>query len=191
MYNEDKKLLTEIAAGREQAFRHLFNKYHQRVGSYIVQITGSRELAEEVVQDVFLKLWMNRSTLETVNNIDAYLFVLAKNHALNYLRKLARELKQQEKWKKDPSAAPAADDLPENAYYRQLDEAIDQLPPQQKKVYLLSRHQRLKYAEIAQELNLSRETVKSYLRIATASITAYMTQNSDVIVLFLVFLIFF
>lgn len=191
MYNEDKNLLAEIAAGKESAFRRLFDKYHQRVGSYIVQITNSRELAEEVVQDVFLKLWIHRSALEEVNNIDAYLFVLAKNHALNYLRKLTRELKLREQWKKDQPATPAADDLPENRYYRHLDEAIDQLPPQQKKVYLLSRHQRLKYAEIAQELNLSRETVKSYLRIATASITAYMSQNSDVIVSFLIFLIFF
>lgn len=191
MYIEDKNLLAEIAAGDEKAFRQLFNKYHQRVGSHIVQITNSQQLAEEVVQDVFLKLWLNRSTIEEVKNIDAYLFVLAKNHALNYLKKLNQELKQQMQWKREQSSASAVENQQDTFYYRQLDEAIDQLPPQQKKVYLLSRHQRLKYAEIAQELNLSRETVKSYLQIATASITDYMSQHSHGIISFLIFLIFF
>lgn len=177
MYDSEKKLLMEVAAGNENAFRQLFYQYHEQLGRYIFHITHSHELTEEIVQDIFLKIWMNNEALAEIKNFKAYLFVLSKNHTLNYLRKLAKELSQKRKWEEDFLSIQFLDNVPENTYYRLLDEAIDRLPPQQQKVYLLSRHQRLKHAEIADQLNISKETVKSYLKIATASITAYITSN--------------
>lgn len=192
---KERELLIEVASGNEYAFRQLFMMYHQQLGVHMLRLTNTAELAEEVVQDVFLKIWLSRETLAGVDNFKAYLFVISKNHALNCLKKLAKErvLIQQLEDNNTESfiTEPADTDL----YYNLLDEAIDQLPPQQQKVYLLNRHGRLKYAEIADQLELSRETVKKYLQIATVSITEYVHEHLEVSTLLLitlkVFFIFF
>ncbi|MDR6944342.1 RNA polymerase sigma factor [Mucilaginibacter pocheonensis] len=191
----ERELLIQVASGNEHAFRQLFIAYHQQLGVHMLRITNIPELAEEVVQDVFVKIWLTRETLVGVDNFKAYLFVISKNHALNCLKKLAKErvlIKQLEDSRAD-AVVPEVGGT--NMYYNLLDEAIDQLPPQQQKVYLLSRHSRLKYTEIADQLELSRETVKKYLQMATASITEYVHEHLEVMALLLIavksFLIFF
>ncbi|WP_184549684.1 RNA polymerase sigma factor [Mucilaginibacter sp. FT3.2] len=186
-HHHDKDLLLKVAEGDEHAFRRLFIAHHQQLGVHICRITNSVELAEEVVQDVFLKIWMTRETLRNVDNFKAYLFVISKNHALNCLKKLAKE-KVQIKKLEQASVGLIIPETQDNLYYNLLDEAIDHLPTQQQKVYLLSRHNRLKYAEIADQLKLSRETVKKYLQIATISITDYVRTHLDVYLIVLIYL---
>ena len=190
LYSE-KDLLIKVSAGDEDAFRQLFLKYHQQLGIHIFRITNSVDIAEEIVQDVFLKIWMSRETLVRVRNFKAYLFVISKNHTLNCLRKLSRERIHKEEWEDSSVKILTSESDSSNIYYCLLDEAIDQLPPQQQKVYLLSRHERLRYTEIANRLNLSCETVKKYLQIATASITAYVKTNSEAAIILLILLTFF
>lgn len=180
----EHELLERVALGDENAFRTLFNAYHHQLGAYIFRVTDSAELAEEVVQDVFLKIWMNRETLASVKSFKAYLYVVSKNHALNCLRKIIKERNQQVAWDENTiNAIPVTDDEQQNKYYSLLDQAVNQLPAQQQKVYLLSRHEHLKYVEIAEKLDISRETVKKYIQIAVASITAYVQANSDLTML--------
>lgn len=187
----EKELLLKVANGDEHAFSELFNTHHQLLGTHIYRITDSVELAEEVVQDVFLKIWMSRETLTTVQNFRAYLFVISKNHALNCLRKVAKERTHQ-KFIEENALSVTSDDNPGlEGYYSLLDEAIDHLPPQQQKVYLLSRHNRLKYDEIARQMGLSRETVKKYLQGATHSITSFVQSNIDVSAMIILISTFF
>jgi RNA polymerase sigma-70 factor (ECF subfamily) len=192
--HHENELLLRVAAGDEHAFRLLFTAYHQQLGTHIYRITNSAELAEEVVQDVFLKIWMTRETLSTIEDFKAYLFVISKNYALNCLKKLAKERIQIKQLEQSSIGLLNTDQDP-SIYYNLLDEAIDHLPPQQQKVYLLSRHNRLKYAEIADQLKLSRETVKKYLQIATTSITDYVRTHLEVFTAILItiktFLFFF
>nr|WP_295921910.1 sigma-70 family RNA polymerase sigma factor [uncultured Dyadobacter sp.] len=174
----EQELLHDLSKGDERAFRTIFTRYADVLGKHILRITRSQELAEEVVQDVFLKIWLKREELTEVRDFRAYLFVLSRNYAINYLKKTAKALL-------DGQAADrvAVEDIDvsehehDDDYYALIDEAIDRLPPQQQKVYLLSRHERLKYNEIASRLNLSRETVKKYLQIATESVTAYVRKG--------------
>jgi RNA polymerase sigma-70 factor (family 1) len=187
----EKELLLQVARGDEHAFSELFNTYHQYLGAHIYRITDSVELAEEVVQDTFLKIWLNRKTLSSIKNFKAYMFVISKNHALNCLRKLAKERIAQKSIEDNTAALDIADLVDNNDYYNLLDEAIDHLPPQQQKVYLLSRHDRLKYDEIANKMGLSRETVKKYLQVATLSITNFLQSNSNIMPLILVWILFF
>ncbi|MFA6083201.1 RNA polymerase sigma factor [Mucilaginibacter sp.] len=187
----EKELLLQVASGDEHAFSELFNTYHQHLGTHIYRITDSVELAEEVVQDAFLKIWLNRKALTSVKNFKAYLFVISKNHALNCLRKLAKERIAQKSIEDNEVALETANIIDNNDYYNLLDKAIDHLPPQQQKVYLLSRHDRLKYDEIANKMGLSRETVKKYLQVATLSITNFLQSNSNVMPLILLSILFF
>jgi RNA polymerase sigma-70 factor (family 1) len=187
--NEENKLLHLIANGDEKAFGVVFKRYNDLLGSHIFRITNSHELAQEVVQDIFLKIWLNRTELIHIQNFKAYLYVLSKNHALNCLKRVAMErviitnLSPKEDLQQDEVAE-------ENEKYLLFDEAIDQLPPQQRKVYLMSRHERLRYAEIASRLNISTETVKKYLQIATESISSYVRKKHIVSVLSLMDFLF-
>lgn len=190
LYSEED-LLIKVSEGDEDAFRQLFLQYHQQLGSHIFRITDSIDIAEEIVQDVFLKIWVTREALARVRNFKAYLFVVSKNHTLNCLRKLSRERIHKKNWEESSLKLLSSENDIHDKYYSLLDKAIDQLPPQQQKVYLLSRHERLRYAEIANRLNLSCETVKKYLKIATASITEYVKTNSKAAVVLLLILIFF
>ena len=170
----EKDLLVKVANGDEESFRRLFMKHHQMLGSHIYRLTNSLDLAEEIVQDVFLKIWLSRETLAEVDNIKGYLFVVSKNHTLNCMRKLSKERMcirmSEESFVQDCNGS----DAPSDIYHSLLDEAINRLPVQQQKVYLLSRHERLRYTEVAIRLKISKETVKKYLQIATASITEYV-----------------
>ncbi len=173
----DSDQLIMVAAGNELAFKKLFLKYHQQLGTHIFRITNSMDLAEEIVQDVFLKIWMNREALSEVHNFNAYLFVISKNHTLNCLRKLSRERHHLNICEENYTMSLTADNGDLNSYHNILDQAIDRLPPQQQRVYLLSRHERLRYAEVANRMNISHESVKKYLKIANASIIAFVKTN--------------
>ncbi|TWR26854.1 sigma-70 family RNA polymerase sigma factor [Mucilaginibacter achroorhodeus] len=176
----EKELLLEVARGSEHAFSTLFTAYSGRLGNHIYRITESIELAEEVVQDVFLKIWLNREALIGIDSFKSYLYVLSKNHALNCLRKVAKERIQQKALEVNAIDLVSEDNTDKNSYYELLDKAIDHLPPQQQKVYLLSRHKRLKYDEIAAQMGLSRETVKKYLQGATHSITSFVQSCGNI-----------
>ena len=181
--NDEKKILQLVAFGDERAFRVLFNQYHHKLGAYIFHIIKSEELAQEVVQDVFLKIWTNRTSLAGIVNFQAYLYVISKNHALNSLKKIAHEKALTTHLDVLTFETQTEESGEDNERYILVDEAIDQLPQQQKIVYLLSRHERLQYAEIASRLNLSRETVKKYLQISTESITCYIRKKLTISIL--------
>ncbi|WP_454803003.1 RNA polymerase sigma factor [Mucilaginibacter phyllosphaerae] len=187
----EKELLLRVSYGDEIAFSELFKAHHQRLGTHIYRITDSVELAEEIVQDVFLKIWINRKALKTVQNFGAYLFILSKNHALNCLRQLAKERMRQKAIEENVVPILEEQATQNDNYYALLDKAIDHLPPQQQKVYLLSRHKRLKYDEIAHQMGLSRETVKKYLQGATHSITSYVQAHIDILAIVTLAIIFF
>ena len=89
--HRESEILQRVSQGDERAFAALFNHYHQRLGLHIYKITHSADLAEEVVQDVFLKIWLHRELLDGVENFPVYLYVIYKNAALNCLKKTATE----------------------------------------------------------------------------------------------------
>lgn len=181
LHNETVVLL-QVAQGDEQAFRALFGAYHQQLAAHVYRLTESAELAEEIVQDVFLKIWMSREALAEIKHFHAYLFVVSKHQALNALRKIARERARQRAWAMNAAVTDAVEE-DNHPFYNLIDAAIGQLPPQQQRVYLLSRHEQLRYREIAGQMGISAETVKKYMQLAIASISAYVRDNIDAFLL--------
>jgi RNA polymerase sigma-70 factor (ECF subfamily) len=185
----ERNELLKVSKGDEMAYNRLYYRYHQQLGKHVFRITNSMDLAEEIVQDVFLKIWLNREVLAGVQNFKAYLFVVSKNHTLNCLRKLSVERQHFNKIEESYTSLLVDSNSDSNEYYTILDEAINRLPPQQQKVYLLSRHERLRYAEVANRMNISSESVKKYLQIATFSITNYILTNFHILLIFSIFFI--
>lgn len=173
---DERALLLEVAAGSEAAFAALVKQYASLLYGYILKLTRDEAAAEDVVQEIFTQLWLTRETLVEVRHFRAFLFVISRNHALKALKRIDQEYAHREEWGR-------LNTIPEEhndgiAFYLGLvEQAIMQLSPQQKKVWILSRRQGLKYNEIAQEMNISRETVKKYLQHATASIVTYLKSH--------------
>lgn len=179
LLDREQELLLEIASGNEVAFRELFQAYRKKLFSYLFKMTASREMAEDAIQDIFLKLWMVRETLPAVGNINAYLHRMAHNHAYHGFRRLSKEtllLDHLRKMEDSDRVSPAQELLSKEtaAYIQSL---VNQLTPQQRKVFLMSREEGLKQAEIASRLNVSISTVKKHMVDALSFLREEIRQN--------------
>jgi RNA polymerase sigma-70 factor (family 1) len=185
LHNE-KDLLYLVSLGDEMAFTQIFNAYSNKIGSYVFRFTESFSVTQEIVQDVFLKIWTNRSSLLQVQQFDAYLHVVARNHTFNCLKKMARESAKKQAWDNSLSITASDDALimslenRDNHLWGLLDNAIAGLSPQQQKVYILSRREGLKHEEIAARLNISLETVKKHMVLALRAIKMNITGNDNI-----------
>jgi len=94
----EKVLLSNVAAGDENAFEELFKNYYNQLTGFIMRLTESEALTQEIVQDVFLKIWINRTALSEIACFKAYLQVVAKNHAFNCLKQIARANSRKKEW---------------------------------------------------------------------------------------------
>jgi RNA polymerase sigma-70 factor (family 1) len=178
IYNE-KELFLRIAEGDESAFAIIFHRYKLSLFDYGMKITKSQTAAEELVQECFVKLWIARKNLQTVDNPVGYLQKMARNAGIDYLRRLALDAGMQKKvW--------AGISLMENATLqkvqvtetqRLIDEAVSQLPLQQREVFLLSRYEGLNYEQIGLQMGIANNTVKNHLVRALKFIREYLGKK--------------
>ena len=160
----EQDLLLKVADGSEAAFSRLFHTYRDKLYSFIVGISGSRQLAEDIVQEVFLKIWQKRPEIKYIRDFDAYLFCMARNHALNALKRMAKEILIFQEMGQQPRDSP---EMSEALEYKEMQtsvrDAIERLPLRQKEVFILSREHGLKQAEISRLLHITVPTVKSHI----------------------------
>jgi len=183
----------QIAEGDREAFSSLFKLYYQKLGNYLFKITKNREITEEIVQEVFIKIWINRKALIEINNFQAYLFTISKNRVLNFLRDKSREKVHELKLIKELEETYHS--LETNSlrdeYYLIIDDAVSQLPPQQQTIYRLIRHEKLKYDDIAVKTGLSKETIRKHMHLALASLKKNVKLRIEGLAVYLLFLILF
>lgn len=178
--SNEAELLKKISQGDKRAFTTLFDSYNKHLASYVFRLTESFEATEEIVQDVFIKIWLKRDNLTAVKSISDYLFILSRNETLNHLRKRASQAVKFQQWEREFGRETETNETDNYEGYRLLiDKAIDQLPEQQRKAFRLSRFERLKYDEIAQQLNLSIETVRKHIYLANRAIKAFVKDHMD------------
>ena len=181
-------MLQEVARGDEKAFADLFNAYRDKLFSFVYDITGSETKAEDTVQEIFLRIWQQRSGLSAINNFNAYIFRMCRNYAIDQLRKLSREtLLHSSLLEQGALVDNGADDaLLKKEIRQKLREAVAQLPAKQQRVFELHKEQGLKIQEIAQELNLSVSTVQNHLFRAVGNIRQYLNTTYPDISLYLI-----
>lgn len=178
IFNHD--WLGDIASGKEEAFCRFFNAFKNKIYSFSFSFTRSSEIAEEITQDVFIKVWTNRESLTRIENIDAWLSAITKNLCFNYLKKLALERKATDALQK--TQAHSEQNVEEYLSYKdrvsQVAEALDQLSPQQRLIFSLNRDKGLKNEEIAHQLNLSPNTVKTHMVSALRKIRSFLESHA-------------
>jgi|SRR6185437_2209314 len=170
----------------ETHFKCLFDSYKNRIYGYVLALTHSAYMAEEITQEIFMKLWLCRDVLADLNNPEAYLVSMARNKTLNYLRKSAHESKMlqelQSRMIRNTNNVEEQSLLSDQ--HNLLQEAVTSLSPQRRLVYQLSRDQGLNHLEIASRLHVSPNTVKNHLVTALKVIRKHLnTMNAAVLFL--------
>lgn len=179
LHNE-RELLQRVAAGDQQAFRLLFDRYWEKMYANTLQFVKSAAKAEDLTQEIFIKVWMSRERLTAVNRFDAFLYTMSKNMILDEFRK--RVLLTVPENGQDvylPSDLPSAQDKLEFKDVEiQLNAAIDRLPTQMQLAFRLSRFQGMSHDEIAREMNISRVTSKNYIARSIAAIRKHLSAKA-------------
>jgi RNA polymerase sigma-70 factor (ECF subfamily) len=178
---DEKTLLSQVAEGDEKAFRILFDRYWDNIYGVAFAFTKSTMIAEELAEDIFLKIWTKKHLLNSIQKFDAYLFRVAKNHIFNELRKKIKEEPFTEhiiNFFREIGDSPEQQMIYKDSQ-RLVNLAVGNLSSQQRLIYQLSREQGLSQDEIAEKLQISKNTVKSHMNKALQSIRHYLLQYSD------------
>ncbi|HRN56274.1 MAG TPA: sigma-70 family RNA polymerase sigma factor [Agriterribacter sp.] len=189
--NNEKELLLRVAEGDEVAFRALYNHYRKKIYTLGLLLSKSDIQAQELVQDVFLKIWEKREQLREIAYFNAWLRTIARNTAINYLRARAMEkLGLDRLLMRESNSCFTENEAADREYALLLQAAVKQLPPQQQKVYILHRQKGLRHEAIAQQLGISILTSKKYMKLALRSIRLFLERRMDTVVLLAIFVCF-
>lgn len=177
----DSTLVTRVSNGDELAFRILFHRYRSKLYKFSLRYVKSVDVAEDIIQDAFLKIWEQRQALQPELSFEAYLFRISRNQIFNEFKKSSRLAafeaftlqnitdNRQTEW-----------EVIAQNYQELLHSALELLPPQRRQIFQLSRIEGLSHEEIAQQLNLSKNTIKVQINKALKSIREFLEMNSEV-----------
>ena len=189
----EQQLLRLIARSDMPAFHALYQLHAGVLQSYIYLFTRSKEDAEDILQEVFLRLWEKRQNLPDVANFRSYVFRMARNGVLNYLERVKPRLPQValDEDMAISAAEDVADQLLFKQHYTMAMEAIELLPARRKEVFNLAMQEDLSFTEIAQKLGISVSAVKQQYYAAVSFIREYLRQNKAITSVSLLFFTLF
>ncbi|MFK7969470.1 MAG: RNA polymerase sigma-70 factor [Bacteroidia bacterium] len=165
-------------AAQLSQFESLFRQFHVPLVRFACKWVREGEAAEELVQDVFMKVWDKRAELSLDESLKSYLFTAVRNRAFNYLRDQSRKGQMDELDDNIDLEAPKGDPLELDDLQRIIQQGIDSLPPRCRAIFLLSREAEMSYKEIAAELEVSVKTVEGQMGIALRKLRNYLTDRN-------------
>lgn len=185
-YFDEKELLTAIKSSNNDAFEYLYRIYYPRLRGYTLRFVSDGEIAEDIVQECFLKLWEKRHTLTSIS-LTSLLFSMTRNACLNYLKHLYIEDSYRLDFLAKMSGEERLYQIDFHSYtdnpllYKELQmqikQVIDQLPTRCREVFLMSRFQRLKNQEIAEQLQISTTAVEKHLSKALKAFDQHFKKH--------------
>ncbi|MEO6328273.1 MAG: RNA polymerase sigma-70 factor [Ginsengibacter sp.] len=177
-----RNLFSKVGESNEPAFKAIFDFYKERFYAASIKMTHSHDIAEEIVQEVFVNFWVNRMHVAAASNPEGYLFTMLQNCIYAHFRKIALERAMKKKIGEqsgDIEFNPVEDLLCAKESREILEAVISQLPHQQRIVYKLSKQQGLSREQIASQLQISPHTVKNHLRQAIRFISTYYEAGAS------------
>ncbi len=173
MVNDRRNKLL-IAQGNSKQFRYLMESTSDELLQFALSFIRNQEVAEEIVSDVFVKIWKKRTELPNIQNLKSYLFISVKNSCLSHLRKMKNEkivLIDEYNEFQFPYIENTDDNSYENEMLKKIYEAIEQLPPKCREAFTLAKINGFKHREIAEIMDISEKTVNNHLVTAVKKIT--------------------
>lgn len=173
MHPLEEEIIKKIRHGDRYAFEYLFKTYYSLLCNYAFDLIKDEEAAKEAVQEILIKIWENRLSLNITTSIKSYLYRSVHNHCINFLKHLQTVKNLQEKYNEDVIVNAQLAQLTEEEFTladyfyegmeKDLENAIDSLPEQCRIIFRLSRFDHLKHDQISKSLNLSVNTVKTQI----------------------------
>lgn len=174
----DKQLLQLVARGDGPAFAELMERYHAPAFRVVMKLLQDRWAAEDVVQDIFLKVWLSRETLPEVENFHGWLLTLATHKVYDQVRKYQRENAHLQRWQKELNITTDTG-RPVSDFEELVAQAMSRLSPKQQQVFTYIKKEGYSRQETAAIMNISPETVKTHLEQAMRTIRAYCLSRID------------
>ena len=179
--NALKAQVRAISKGDKKAFQELYNCFYPDLYRFSISIVKVSEWAEDIVHEVFVKIWENRAQLDAQLSLKSYLFTICRNLSINVLKKIAVENRLQEIFINEyPTVVEACDY--ENLLYtdeKLAKEALESLPSQRRQVFELAKLQDLSYEQIAQKLGISKGTVSDHIVKANRFLRQYFLLKKE------------
>lgn len=162
----ESKILLLLKNGDKSAFEFIYNKYSKRITIKLLQLLKSEALAQDVLQDVFLKIWENREMINPELSFNAYIFKIAKNLSLNIFRRSLLDQSYLSKLVNDEDYNPIEEAIYKKEYHTILQEALNVLTPRQREIFVLHKVEGKSYKEISEHLNISSSAINHHLQSA-------------------------
>ena len=173
----EKELVEKIKAGDALSFKKLFDTYSNQLLNFALQYLNNPPAAEDVVQEVFVKIWINRSRLNPSLSIKSYLFTAVRNQSLKFTRDSnLKQEKHEYLQKENETAKSPEEELQENELTELFYRALEKLPDRCRQIFSMSRFEDLSYAEIATTLGISINTVKTQMSRAIKSLRKQLSS---------------
>ena len=182
----EEEVLIRMKQGDESAFSTIYRHYHASLYIYLLRFCKIPSLAEDLVHDVFLKLWEIRDRINPQLSFSGYLYRIARNHVIKTIDKLATDQAMREQLfsQLNTLAAPQPEQMIRAKEYERLFQAaLAQMPPQRLKVFPLCRQEGKSYDEAAEILGISRNAVKKHMVLGMRSIYEYVHRYGDILLL--------
>lgn len=162
----EKEKIEALCEGEHKAFEDVFLNYFQRVRLFIGGIIKSDADAEELAQDVFVKLWTNRTAIDPGKPFNAYLYTMAKNSAFNFLKHKSVEQSYTDSSIFSDDVVNPEEELFAHEISLLIEMVVNEMPVQRRRIYILSREKGISNADIATKLGISKKTVENQLSLA-------------------------
>lgn len=180
-------IVDQMLRGDKQAFKYFFDKYYDELCNFVNIYLHNNDLAEEVVQDIFVYLWENKTKIKIQTSLKSYLYSASKYQSLNRLRNQKRKISLQEMISDESlnSLGIETDSFSNTEDLKKiLEDAFLQLPEKCRQIFILSKQNELTNKEIAERLGISIKTVENQMTIALKKLRAYLTPYREKIFLF-------
>jgi RNA polymerase sigma-70 factor (family 1) len=177
----DITLLQELQQGNESAFTNLYHQHSKTLYRKILRMVNDEETAKELLQDLFMKLWENRAKVDVSKSFRSYLYTIAVNLVYDYFRKATKQ-KELETYLLAMAVDYFTDSEEENISaenIKLINEVIDQLSPQRKKIFMLCKIDGKSYEEVSKELNISKSTIHDHMVKANRVIRDHLKHNPE------------
>lgn len=187
--HNEKLLVNELRVGNHKAFRKLFDTYRNDLYKFSLSMIHSKTYAEEIVQDVFLKVWLKRATLNPDLSFKAFLFTITRNKTIKFLKKAAnnRKLCEEVFYTSQKISNTTERTIRESELELLKNDALNKLPPKRLLIFEMSRNEGKSYDKIAEELSISPHTVRNQMSKALETIRTSISENKDIAFVLILF----
>jgi RNA polymerase sigma-70 factor (ECF subfamily) len=179
--HDEKELLVLLKNGQESAFEKIYNLYSARIFGNVFKMVKSKSIAQEILQDVFLKVWDSRANIDQEKSFRSYLFRIAENKVYDFFRKASRDKRIRTLLL--TAATEQYDHIEEYLLRKEnsllLQNAISSLSPQRQQVFRLCKLEGKTYEEVSRDLGISQSTISDHIVKGTKAVKEYIFNNAE------------